>query len=299
MKSPLTLSLLPTSTYNDKGGNIKNFNMKKLNIFLVIIATLFFTSCEEVVDIPLDTAPPRLVIEANIYWQKETSGNQQSIKLMTTTDFYSNVIPPVNDAVVTVTNSQNVVFSFNELEDTGVYYCQNFLPVLNETYTLNVVYNGEVYTASEVLTSVAPITTIEQSENGGFTGNEIEIKAYFDDPANETNYYLYEYSYAKEVKSFYSVTNDEFFNGNQFFSIDSNEDYVSGEVLKISHIGISQSYYNFLNIILSLAGESGGGPFQTPPATIRGNIINETNASNFALGYFSLSEVDTEIYTIK
>lgn len=278
---------------------MKYFEMKKIHIILVLTATLFFSGCEEVVDIPLDTAPPRLVIEATIYWQKGTSGNQQSIKLMTTTDFYSNVIPPVNNAVVSVTNSQNEVFNFKELENTGVYFCQNFIPILNETYTLNVVYNSEVYTASEVLTSVAPITDIEQSDNGGFAGNEIEIKAYFDDPINETNYYLYEYSYAKEVKSYYSVTNDEFFNGNEFFSINSNEEYASGEVLKISHFGVSESYYNFLNIILSLAGESGGGPFQTPPATIRGNIINETNASNFALGYFSLSEVDTKIYTIQ
>ena len=54
-----------------------------------------------------------------------------------------------------------------------------------------------------------------------------------------------------------------------------------------------------MNILLSIAGTGGGSPFQTPPATIRGNIINETNTSNFALGYFSLSEVDTKIYAIE
>ena len=273
--------------------------MKNINIFLVLIVVLFFTSCEEVVDIPLDTAAPRLVVEATIYWQKETAGNNQSIKLMTTNDFYSNVVPPANNAVVTVTNSNNVVFKFTELSSTGVYVCQNFVPVLNETYTLNINYNGEIYTASETLTSVAPITNIVQNDNGGFAGNEIEIKAFFNDPPNITNYYLFEYTYPKEVKSNYGVTYDEFFNGNQFFSINSNENYIPGEIIRISHYGISQSYYNFLNIILSLSGESGGGPFQTPPATIRGNIINNTNSANFALGYFSLSEVDTKLYTIQ
>ena len=273
--------------------------MKNVKILLVLLITLFFISCEEVVDIPLDTVAPRLVVEATIYWQKETNGNQQSIKLMTTNDFYSDIVPPVNGAIVRVINSKNVVFEFTELSNTGVYVCQNFIPVLNENYKLRIVYNGEIYTASETLTSVVPITKIEQNNNGGFAGDEIEIKSYFDDPVNETNYYLFEYTYPKEVKSFYGVTYDQFFNGNQFFSLSVNKDYVSGEKLKISHYGISKSYYNFLNILLSLAGESGGGPFQTPPATIRGNIINETNASNFALGYFSLSEVDTKIYTIE
>ena len=273
--------------------------MKKINIILALIVTFFFASCEEVVDVPLDTAAPRLVVEATIYWQKETTGNNQSIKLTTTNDFYSNVVPPANDAVISMQNSENVVFNFTELSDTGVYACDDFVPVLNETYTLKIIYKNETYTATETLMPVVPITKIEQNDNGGFAGDQIEIKAYFDDPANITNYYLFEYAYPKEVKSNYSVTYDEFFNGNQFFSINSNEDYVSGEILKISHYGISQSYYNFLNIILSLSGENGGGPFQTPPATIRGNIINTTNSANFALGYFSLSEVDTKIYTIQ
>ena len=77
--------------------------MKKINIILALIVTFFFASCEEVVDVPLDTAAPRLVVEATIYWQKETAGNNQSIKLTTTNDFYSNVVPPANDAVTAKT----------------------------------------------------------------------------------------------------------------------------------------------------------------------------------------------------
>lgn len=273
--------------------------MKKIFIFLVSILSLILTSCEEVVDIPLENAAPRLVVEASIYWQKGTLGEQQSIKLMTTNDFYSNIIPPVNDAVVSVSNSVNQVFNFSEIAASGVYVCKDFLPILNETYNLTIIYKGETYIASEILIPVAPITKIEQNDNGGFAGDNIEIKSYFDDPADQNNYYLFQYSYTKEAKSYFNVTYDEFFNGNPFFSLSANEDYVSGEELKINHYGISESYYNFLNILLSLAGESGGGPFQAPPATIRGNIINTTNSDNFALGYFSLSEVATETYTIK
>ncbi len=47
-----------------------------------------------------------------------------------------------------------------------------------------------------------------------------------------------------------------------------------------------------MSVLVSIAGNNGGGPFQSPPATVRGNIINTTNSANYPLGYFSLSEVD-------
>lgn len=63
--------------------------------------------------------------------------------------------------------------------------------------------------------------------------------------------------------------------------------------------GISESYYNYMNILLGIAGTNGGSPFQTPPATVRGNIVNQTNTNNFALGFFRLSETDTISYTVQ
>jgi hypothetical protein len=54
-----------------------------------------------------------------------------------------------------------------------------------------------------------------------------------------------------------------------------------------------------MNILLDVAGSNGGSPFATPPATVRGNIINQTNNDNFALGYFQLSEMDTKNYVVQ
>jgi hypothetical protein len=54
-----------------------------------------------------------------------------------------------------------------------------------------------------------------------------------------------------------------------------------------------------MSILISLAGSNNGSPFQSPPATVRGNIVNQTNEANYALGYFSLSEIDSLEYTIE
>ncbi|MEO8255570.1 MAG: DUF4249 domain-containing protein, partial [Flavobacterium sp.] len=72
-----------------------------------------------------------------------------------------------------------------------------------------------------------------------------------------------------------------------------------GDTLEISHYGISKTYYNYMSVLISITGNSNGGPFQSPPATVRGNIINSTNFNDYPLGYFSLSEVDVQPYIVK
>jgi hypothetical protein len=97
----------------------------------------------------------------------------------------------------------------------------------------------------------------------------------------------------------YDVIDDDFFQGNQMFGLYANEELKASDEIDFTLHGISQRYYNYMNILLGIAGSNGGSPFQTPPATVRGNIINQTNLNNFALGYFSLSETDHQTYRVQ
>jgi hypothetical protein len=270
------------------------------NIFLLLLASILLYSCTEVVDIPLDTESPRLVIEASINWQKGTSGSEQKIKLSTTSDFYTNTVPVVSDATVVVKNSANTIFSFSEIPSTGVYVCTNFVPVINETYTLSVVSNGKTYTATEVLKSVAPIINFTQETIQGFRGLVLNVKTNYIDPADTEDFYLFNYKTPTTVKTDAYVSDDKFYNGNAFFSNVFDDKLKAGDLIKVSHSGISRQYYEYLNILLNLAGnQGGGGPFQAPPVTVRGNIINTTNPEEFPFGYFSLSETDKKEYTVE
>jgi hypothetical protein len=273
--------------------------MKKINIFLVLILAVFLNGCEDVVSIDLKTDTPKLVIEASINWYKGTAGREQKIKLTTTTDYYSDKIPTVSGATVSIRNNSNIIFKFIELSDTGVYTCSNFTPVINEAYTLTIINNGNTYTATETLKSVAPINEIIQNNEGGFTGTDVEIKTYYTDPANETNYYLYQYNYSNTLKQNLYADEDTFFQGNKFFSVSQSDDLQIGDKVTVTHYGVSKPYYNYMNVLISIAGSTGGSPFQSPPATVRGNVINTTSPDNFPLGYFSISEADTRTYTIE
>ena len=158
---------------------------------LIVTMVLFFTSCEEVITVDLETAPPRLVVDASIDWVKNTTGKEQKIKLSTTTGYYSPTFPTVSGAVITVTNSVNSVFNFTETPGNGEYICTNFQPVIGENYTLKITLNGETYTATETLINVPNMqANVVQNNDAGFGGDEVEVLTYFQDNGEQENYYL-------------------------------------------------------------------------------------------------------------
>ena len=258
-----------------------------------------FLGCEDVIDVDLNEAQPRLVIEASINWFKNTSGNEQSVKLSLTSPFFDENVAPANDATVVITDENNNTFTFTENNETGVYTNNSFIPVIDRTYTLTINYNNEIYTATETLKSVVSIDYIEQNNDGGFTGEDIELKAYYTDPANQENYYFFEFISDIPVVPTLEVYDDEFTDGNQIFGYYTEEDLEAGDAVTIRNYGISERFYEFMFILLQQSSDEGGGPFETQPATVRGNCINETNPDNFPFGYFRLSEVDELIYTVQ
>lgn len=270
--------------------------MKILNLAILM---LLFCSCEKVVDVDLDSAPPRLVIDAAIQWEKGTAGNEQSIRLTTTSPYFDTVIPAVSGATVMVTGPAGEVFDFIETPNSGIYVCTDFVPVINGEYVLTVISAGQTYSATETLKPVPELEQTEQNNEGGFTGDEIEIKIFYTDDGSTDDYYLSRFEPSFSTLPAFEVSEDRFFQGNQIFATYSDEDLAAGQILEFKLAGISQRYYNYMNILLSIAGSNGGSPFQSPPATVRGNIVNSTTESNFALGYFTLSETVSRTVTIE
>ncbi|MFC4817136.1 DUF4249 domain-containing protein [Flavobacterium sp. GCM10023249] len=267
-------------------------------LFIITIAALL-NSCQDTVDIPLETGKPKLVINAVIKWAKGTTGENQTIKLSLTNDFYSNTVVFANGATVTVTNSSNTVFNFVEDPGTGNYICTNFQPVINENYTLTVLYQGQTYTSTEKLIATPPIINVQQQTVPGPTGaDEIQVKYFFQDNGTENNFYLLGVRNSKKKVQEYGVVSNEFFQGNVMFGFYASE-VEEGNTLKLSLQGITNSYYNYMNKLIPISSTNTGNPFATPPATLRGNIINQTNSNEYPLGYFALGETDTRDYVVQ
>lgn len=269
-----------------------------MRILTILFSILIFTSCEDPIDVDLNESEPKLVIEATMVRFFDNQGGGTTVKLSLTGPFFDTEIPAVTNAIVTITDNNNNIFPLSHTEN-GSYVTQtNLTPEFGELYTINVIYEGETYTATEMLESVSPWDgLIEQDNEGGFLGDEIELKAYFTDPAEEENYYYVQITSDRGKDR--DVASDEFFNGNQIFALYTAEDLEAGDDVFFKIDGIDRDFYNFLFVLLQQGAEDGGGPFETQPATVRGNIVNETNPDNFPLGYFRISERDTTSYIVQ
>lgn len=264
-------------------------------LYLLIVVSML-TACEDVIDLPLKEGPKKLVIDANINWKKGTDGKEQSIRLTQTAGFYENTAPIASGASVKISgNGQETIFT--EDGNSGIYKTTNFNPHINEEYTLSIVYNSENFTAKETLKSVTEITDIEQSTESFFGNEAVRVDFYYTDPADEENYYLEEFSTSINYLNSYRVSRDEFINGNENSGFEIDEDLKTGETITFRLHGISKNYHDYLALLL--AQTENGGPFGTPPAAVLGNCSNLTKPDENPLGYFKLSEVTEETYTVQ
>ncbi len=263
--------------------------------YIILLFALFLFSCEEVIDLELESAEPKLVIEASLN-NNEAGTTEAFVKISQTTSFTDTQIPAVTNASVQVVSEDGTIYPFSHLEN-GFYSTEDLTVEPETSYTLEVLYETELFTAT---TSLVPVVSfdgfVEQVNDGGFSGEEIELKAFFNDPGEEENFYFFEGLSAKGNN--YDALKDDFFDGNQIFGFYTVEDLEPGDEVIFNLYGIDSQAYNYLFNLL-LQTEAPAGPFETQPATVRGNITNTTNPDNFPLGYFRISEVSRLIYTVE
>lgn len=277
-----------------------------IKLVLVVTVALVYTSCTEVIDVDVSEAEPRLVIEASLDWQEGTLGNEQVIKLSMSTPYFSDIqeVPVSGAQVMVINNTTAEQYVFTDQND-GTYYTNTFEPVEGQAFTLTVTYDGETYEGTETFLKEVSLFIEGQSVDGGFDDEAIEINTYYQDDPDEVNYYLWKYHRQGDNYPYLETDWDEFTNGNlrdDFFEIDEDEDseqgpLAAGDVVDIYLYNISESYFNFMNIMLNQA-ESGGNPFATTPAALQGNCKN-TGTGDDAYGYFRTTRVSKVTYTVQ
>lgn len=272
--------------------------MRKLIIILLFITHLF--SCQEVVEIDLETAQERLVIEALINWENGTTGNEQTIKLTKTSSFYNNQIIPATGATVVIENiDSQEVFNFNETSN-GIYQTNTFVPLLNNTYKLQVTYENESYKAESTLLPSPPIIEVTQSLEGGFSVEDPEVNISFQDFIGQDDYYRIIFSQFRpstneEIENLIYTYDSRFESDNILSTFSESDNILTGDSFDITIYSISKPFFNFLEKLENQSEES-EGPFSSPPINVKGNIVNTTNKAKYPYGYFNLHEVSKTLY---
>lgn len=280
--------------------------MNKIFILLFSLVFVFF-SCEKVIDVDVPSIPPKLVVDATfeVFFNENPVNADTNVNLTLTADFFDDEITSITDATVFVTNlSNNTVVNYTNVDSNGNYKpTVDFIPEDDVNYELTIIYNGETYKSSTSKIKTPTITKIEQTSRPFFTGEILELKVSFVDipnennPNGEGNFYLFDFS-----DSTFSLVEDRLFVDGDELTISEffQEDEIElPKTIDVKLSGINRRYYNYFNILTNQAGAGSGGPFETIPATLLGNIINTTTEDNFPLGYFHISETDVVSFTLE
>jgi len=286
--------------------------MKK-TLYLLFIISLFI-SCEDVVDVDLDAEPSRLIVDALIRVDTSQDLTEANIRVSLTSSFFGE-IQPAEIENMQIQNEENGSFvSYEPVPgEPGLYrpfpttaspvvdnmILTSFLTNPDTVYVFSVTYQGELFLARTSFIPTTPINDIVQGENILFDEDDTEVIISFTDTPNREDFYVFDFDFGE-----FLTVEDTFFEGQDFefsyFYEGGDFPLVTGQEVTISILGADESFYNYMEQLITQSDLGGSGPFQVPVTTIRGNILNAegidninvfdnvNRPNNFALGYFTI-----------
>lgn len=249
----------------------------RLLILNILIGLSFVTlySCEDIIDVDLNEANPRVVIEADLNNLTST----QIIRISETVAFDSPISSkPINGAIVTVVDSRGKSFVFED-KGNGVYLVSNFKPEEELIYSLNVTVDRQTFVATTKMNKFIGIDSLAVVEETIFNEPYYSAMLKFEDPKNKANYYKYDISINGKPLEFAFAFSDKFNDGLYVTHqvSDKERTLAIGDSIVVRRQCVAKEVYNFWNEIQLL------NPGSAAPANPSSNI------SNGALGYFSVS----------
>ncbi|MBK7871277.1 MAG: DUF4249 domain-containing protein [Saprospiraceae bacterium] len=262
-------------------------------ILLISLLALFITSCQDVVNLDLPEGDVLLVVDG---WITNQEGEKRVLLTNTANYFDNKETPKVSGALVILYNETGVVDTLNEKE-AGVYITEH-VGKIGSTYHIYIkTKEGEEYESQpELLQFVPEIDSIyaEFKEESIFEDEGYYVKIDTYEPQGVGNYYRWRQFVNNEYKSEpfdLLYASDEFVDGNPIIGYELNFDPLEiGDHYRVQQMSISRAAYDFL-FLLEQQTAFVGSLFDTPPATIKGNIFRVDEPKVKVLGFFGASAV--------
>lgn len=301
---------------------------KKQHPFLQILKTttsilclcIVLLSCEDVIEVDLDSEDPRLIVDALIRVDTTQQLTEANIRVSLSSSFFDEIEPAVIEEMSIQNLDSGAFIPYEPVPgEPGLYrpfpvfgspVADNKIvttALLDDSYVLNILYEDESYIALTGFVPTSEIDSITQGEGGLFNEDDTEVVIEFTDNPDREDYYVFDFDFGEFITS-----EDAFFQGQQFsFSYFYDAEIVPGDEINISILGAEEAFFDYMNGLLEQSQQGANGPFQTPVATVRGNILKAEGIDNieifnnvdrpdeFALGYFAISQEFTTSIVIE
>ncbi|MEO5563964.1 MAG: DUF4249 domain-containing protein [Chitinophagaceae bacterium] len=270
-----------------------HFTSRLIVLPAILLLIFSITSCEKVIDINLNEAEKKYVIEGVV---TDMAGTAR-VKISQTKNFdENNSFPTVSGAIVSIKETPGVTYGLTETSP-GIYESAMLSGTSGRDYTLTVNVGGQTFTAASKMPAKVNLDSIFITDEFIFTSTRKIANAVFDDPIGLGNSYRF-VQYVNGIKENQTlIRNDDYSDGKLivnklfYFSDDdeSKRNIKSGDNVMIDMLCIDPAIYKYW---FSLDRSSIGGSGQATPS----NPV--TNLKGGALGYFSAQTLQTKTLVV-
>ncbi|WP_420322852.1 DUF4249 family protein [Flagellimonas sp.] len=287
-------------------------------IYFIIGLLWALVGCEDVIDVEVPTTNPRLIVNGLLRVDESLEFVPVEIKVTETNNFFEETpvtqlesaliiygqpnpdAPELLDNLATSSLAESAPGSGIYIPDPTFDADQrirttSLLP--NTVFILIIEHKGRRYAARTPYSKTVPLDNLVQGDETLFDEDDTEIKISFTDIQDQEDYYVFDFGFGE-----FLAFDDQFIDGQQFeFSYFYQKDLEPGQEVEISIMGADQQFFNYMDLLVEQT-QNDGGVFETPAATVRGNVFDITGLDNtlifdnvnrpedFPLGYFAVVE---------
>ena len=283
--------------------SLKTSSLKYLTIYIALFS---FLACEDVIEVSVPDEEPRLIVNALVRVDPNSDFVNLRVKVGLTDSFFGE-IPVTNLKQITLAGAFLVDY---DNPGSGIYEAvrsrENIEDLEGEEILLQIDWEDKLYYASTKYVRTVPIDKLEIGSNTLFNDDETEVIITFTDDGDRNDFYVFDLGFGNFI-----TMDDQFIQGQQFtFSFFYDQKFEPGQELTVSILGADQSFYNYMNLLIEQT-EDNFGVFETPAATVRGNIFDVTDLDNielfdnvkipneFPLGYFAVVQEYSRTITVE
>lgn len=258
-------------------------------ISILILAAMSFISCEEVIELDLENAEPKLVIEANV----DVLNQMATVFLTKSNGFYDDIsLNVITDATVNLTLADGSIVNLPMISD-GFYAASGINVVEDDELMISVVDGeGKVYEAIENVPHEVTLDSLEFiartvgfGPGAGGTDTAYQVFVHWQDVADKESFYRVRSILNDTLQTeIYYLVDDIGLDGITFsarlFSF-----FEAGDTVTIQILSIDDASFRYFS---DLSGAQGQGFGSTTPYNPKSNFTNN------ALGYFGINRTDEE-----
>lgn len=262
-------------------------------ILLSLITIFTFPACEKVIDVDLNDAAPRIVIEGMVTDRR----GPYTVSISRTGSYFKEPsLDKVSGAVAIISDDYGNIDTLHETMP-GTYLTTRLRGIVGRTYTLKVISDEQMYTGTSTMMTRVNIDSLsliksefERFDMSGHSQSEIhlDIHCYFMDPL-EKNYYRIKVFKNDSINTeSYRLYDDQYTNGEKTDLRIARA--TKDDTFRIELMSLDKATFGYYRTVAELLYQN---PFfGSTPANPNNNI------SNGALGYFGACPISTKTIVV-